>query len=223
MNRQLRYMETYTSFTLIAVAAYVLELTVAKYADATQTYLSTTSTLTLTTQLNTSGTELQTYIAFPIAVYIAGRLIEEALRSAYSKLRGDLTFTQIREEESALLTIRARDQLYLDEMYLHLPDQEVDLLKIVRRGTAIGASGRVQITPMDRIQLECIIQKLGDRKLFLHSYVGPSSLTDELTLDNRFNDAVCFMRRTKITIESSKRSYDRFLFDGIADKLARLS
>jgi len=213
------------NFPYIVIPAIAVCLSMwffAKQVGVVQALLPMNTTVTTTTEVSQSNQTFQIYVLFPIVVYIVCRLSEEAVRKTRSKFVGDLTFGQFKEKESAYLTINTRNQLYLDEMYLNLPDREVDVLEVVRKATGVEDARRIQITPLDRIQIECIIQESGDRRLFLHSYVGSSRGTEEMALDKRFKNAIEFMRRTKITIESSKKSYDRFLFDKARDKLARL-
>lgn len=151
-------------------------------------------------------------IAIPVLVYIAGRISERLLVWAYQRLRGDLIFEQKLEGDLAFLIVKSRAALFLDEFTLHLKDRPVDVLEMIRKSSNMPLGRRVQIDSMDRITLEFIIQPAGDKKVFIHGYLGPTQAFSEQDLVTDQRTALGFVLGTRMTIETSKKSYERAIF-----------
>lgn len=160
--------------------------------------------------------------AIPIGVYIAGRVIEEGLSVLYKRFRGALSFKETVEGDSAILTIKSSTDVYLDQAIVHLRDRPFDLLDSLRTTNALEPNKRVELSPLDRLRIECIIQKGGDRKMFAYFYLGPEQTLIEENLEDTELSSIDFMRDNEIEIETSSRNYRRPLFNRRRDRLHRV-
>jgi hypothetical protein len=151
-------------------------------------------------------------ILIPVLVYVAGRLCERGLIWIYERLHGSLYFDHRLEGDVAFLTIRSRTTTFLDELAIYLKDRRIDLLEIVRRSSSMDEQQRIQLSPADRINLEFIVQRDGDKKMFVHSYLGPKQTLSEQDLPTDQDTVQGFVRETRMVVETSERSYERVLF-----------
>jgi len=145
-------------------------------------------------------------LGFPILVYIAGRLLERAVLHVARKVSGDIIFEQNISGDTGLLVIRTRNDVYFDEMTIHLKEREIDLLEMVT------PQKRVEFTTLDKIKIECVLQPTGDRKLFVHSYIGGQRQVSEESLDSESRSIKDFMTGTDVSIETPRRTYQRKLY-----------
>jgi hypothetical protein len=168
-----------------------------------------------------SESQVITALVIPIAVYVIGRMSESSIRGIYANLRGDLRFRHLKEGDSASLILTTRNPVYLDELQIHLANKLVDVVESLKKKMSFQPHQRIQMSPLDRLEFECVIQKSGDKSLFVHAYLGTLFETFEESISTEAKSAVDFMRRTDITITASSRTYRRPLFKRARDRFSR--
>lgn len=156
--------------------------------------------------------ELVSVLLIPIIVYVSGTILERVFGALYNKWTGGLIFKQETQGDMATLTIRTNSAVFLDELNIHLEDRALDILTQIKRELKIKPNERIQFSPLDRIRFECVLQEKGDKKLFTSAYVGTNSAFFEENLDVKFKSAREFMKNTKVTIDTSKKTHERYLF-----------
>ena len=150
-------------------------------------------------------------ILAPIFVYIACRLLERLLGVLYRKWTGELVFNEEVIGDSGILTIQTNSLVFLDELIIHLEDRQIDILKATRFKLRLKEYNRIQFSPMDKIRFEFMIQSGGDKQLFTYVFVG-SKVTDfQIDLETRWENLKDFMEDTEISIETSRKNYNRKL------------
>ena len=127
---------------------------------------------------------------------------------------GEIVFKQETQGEISILTIRTNSSIFLDELNIHLEDRPLDILSQIKNQLNTKQNERIQFSPLDKIRFECLIQVEGDKKLFTSAYVGTNSVFLEEDLNVNYRDSREFMHKTKITIDTSKKTRDRNLFTG---------
>jgi len=155
--------------------------------------------------------QIVTVLLIPIIVYIAGRLSEQGAKAAYRKLRGELIFKEETEGETAALTIQTNSSVFLDDLTVHLKDKPFDVLSKIKEQLKIDQNKRVQFSSLDKIRIECILQEHGDKKLFVDAYIGTDNACFSEDLNVEYSNAKDFMEKTKATIETSRKIYNRAL------------
>jgi hypothetical protein len=155
--------------------------------------------------------ELITLLIIPIVVYILGRVSEEGGKSAYRKWRGEIVFKKETEGETAALTIQTNSPVYLDDLTVHLKNKQFDVLSQIKDQLKVDQNKRIQFSPLDKIRIEGILQERGDRKLFVDAYIGIDNACFSEDLDVEYSKAEEFMENTKMTLETSRKVYNRFL------------
>jgi len=150
-------------------------------------------------------------LLIPVLVYVVGRLCERGLVWIYGRLHGSLYFDHKLEGDIAFLSIRSRTTTFLDELEIHLKDRRVDLLDIIRRSSSMDEQQRIQLSPVDRITLEFIVQRGGDKRMFVHSYLGPKQTLSEQDLPTDQDTVLGFARETRMVVVTSERTYERVL------------
>ena len=151
-------------------------------------------------------------LLIPVAVYIAGRVVERLLGALYARLSSELTFKEGTQADMAMLTIRTKSEVFLDALDIHLEDRALNILNQVRKVLEIKGKERIQFSPLDRIRFECMLQPNGDKKLFTAAYIGANIAYLDENLSVNFRSAREFMQKTRVTIETSRKTYERHMF-----------
>jgi hypothetical protein len=156
------------------------------------------------------------YVSGGLAIggYVGGRIIEQALFWLWHYARGNFHFEQNLEGDIARLSLRSRSTIFLDELTIYLQDRQIDVLSLVRASLKMTGE-RVQLSPADRIVLEFIVQQYGDKKMFVHSYIGSAQGISETDLATTQSTVTGFVYETRIVAETSERHYERTLFRGL--------
>jgi hypothetical protein len=134
------------------------------------------------------------YVTGGLAIggYVGGRIIEQGLFWLWHRVRGNFHFEQNLEGDIARLSLRSRSTIFLDELTIYLQDRQIDVLGLVR--TSLKMTGeRVQLSSTDKIVLEFIIQQYGDKKMFVHSYIGSAQGISETDLATTQNTVTGFV------------------------------
>ncbi|MCJ7561362.1 hypothetical protein MUO79_12235, partial [Candidatus Bathyarchaeota archaeon] len=147
----------------------------------------------------------------PVAVYIAGRLLEKFLGASYRRWKGELVFSEEVTGDSGILTIQTNSLVFLDELTIHLEDRPLDILDNIKGKFDLKGHERVQFSPMDKIRFESVIQSGGDKQLFVYAFVGTKTTDFSESLETDYENPRDFMANTEISIETSRKKYNRKL------------
>ncbi len=154
---------------------------------------------------------LQDFIK-PIVVYIAGRFAESGLKSIISKMRGHLRFKESIEKDSGFLIIKTISEIYIDELVIHLPDSAIDLVSTIKQSLSMKDEDRLLFGSTDKISLEFLVQTGADKMMIVTSYIGNKNSVVMEELVTSHWTANRFMTSTRISIETTEKSYSRMLY-----------
>lgn len=151
-------------------------------------------------------------ILIPIFGYIGGRLLEQLLKTSYKRLTGDLVFSQKTNGDSGSLKIKTKSEIYLDEFIIHLEDRQLNIFDLIKSKLILDEHKRIAFGIEDRVEIECLIQSHGDKQLFVDAFIGDRVAHLSQDLETEYENPIDFLMNTKLSVETSKKSYHRNLF-----------
>lgn len=157
--------------------------------------------------------EVVNSLVAPIFVYVSGRFLERLLGALYGRWTGELVFNEEVTGDSGILTIQTNSLVFLDDLTVHLEDRPLDVLSMIKNKFKLQEYNRVQFSPMDKIRFECVIQSGGDKQMFIYAFIGAKVADFCESLETDCENPRDFMANTGLSVETSRKNYDRKLLN----------